>query len=685
MKTNIYLKSVMAIALTASLSACDENAWNDDLKGFKEKDDEPIEQVESVEYTMTDADYATVSTASENVAMAGDELKNALAAVKTNKAFSTQIPAQEYAPAFLASKYYYLNDGSSVQLTYNERQNLPAVLNDAMAANAYTVDEVDYQEVVWESETDYVESFSPSKPASRYISRILSENVTAENPYCVVTYNVSNQDPVFGGSSKPVEWEMSSTIGSATLNAAISCKGVITAVCAQGYMVTDKSGSILVYMGREFDSSSVAVGQQVEIDGTVGSYNTGLQITGSSASVTVVGEQAVTYPAPKAMSQGDIETFAARTGNHLGIYASIKGTVKVNGYNINIILDPDATDMGSIYQATADQKDKLVDGSQVTVEGYAISVSQKAPNRFVNFVVTKVNGVAVKAARHASRAASVKVPSEVEKALYVFSNGAWAPAADFSVLNPADYKAMGQTYSNFNSAADARKYLARYLSVNYPYAAADDVENILYEVYNSTEKKNVFMADQYTFNGTEWVLNTGITTVTNQFVKVKGAWIYDPTVHITLAVGRNIPESARYYQACVDWVYENICVPMGDTSIKSGKFYVTSFGNNEYYSGASAYQNNVDLRPSAAREQYAAGYEGMTDEQVVATMKERFIKEVMPGALATLYPDAKPMDGVDLYYEITFGAYTGTTTTYTARFKVVGPGKFEGESCTWDN
>lgn len=682
MKTNIYLKSVMAIALTASLSACDENAWNDDLKGFKEKDDEPIEQVESVEYTMTDADYATVSSASENVAMAGDELKNALAAVKTNKAFSTQIPAQEYAPAFLASKYYYLNDGSSVQLTYNERQNLPAVLNDAMAANAYTVDEVDYQEVVWESETDYVESFSPSKPASRYISRILSENVTAENPYCVVTYNVSNQDPVFGGSSKPVEWEMSSTIGSATLNAAISCKGVITAVCAQGYMVTDKSGSILVYMGREFDSSSVAVGQQVEIDGTVGAYNKGFQINGTTASVTVVGEQAVNYPAAKTMTGAEVDQAITRTDNELAQYVQIKGTAVISGNFVNINIAGAETAQGSIYQATDAQKALFSDGAEVTVEGYFIAISG---GRFFNMIPTKVNGVAVKAARHASRAASVKVPSEVEKALYVFSNGAWAPAADFSVLNPADYKAMGQTYSNFNSAADARRYLAKYLSVNYPYAAADDVENVLYEVYNSSEKKNVFMADQYTFNGTEWVLNTGITTVTNQFVKVKGAWIYDPTVHITLAVGRNIPESARYYQACVDWVYENICVPMGDTSIKSGKFYVTSFGNNEYYSGASAYQNNVDLRPSAAREQYAAGYEGMTDEQVVATMKERFIKEVMPGALATLYPDAKPMDGVDLYYEITFGAYTGTTTTYTARFKVVGPGKFEGESCTWDN
>ena len=36
--------------------ACDENSWNDHLDGFEEFEDEPFTQVETVEYTLTNAD-----------------------------------------------------------------------------------------------------------------------------------------------------------------------------------------------------------------------------------------------------------------------------------------------------------------------------------------------------------------------------------------------------------------------------------------------------------------------------------------------------------------------------------------------------------------------------------------------------------------------------------------------------
>jgi hypothetical protein len=60
------------------------------------------------------------------------------------------------------------------------------------------------------------------------------------------------------------------------------------------------------------------------------------------------------------------------------------------------------------------------------------------------------------------------------------------------------------------------------------------------------------------------------------------------------------------------------------------------------------------------------------------------MNEVMPGALATLHPDAKPIDGIDVIYTINFYAYTGSTVAYTARFRVVGVGQFEPIDCTWD-
>ena len=210
--------------------------------------------------------------------------------------------------------------------------------------------------------------------------------------------------------------------------------------------------------------------------------------------------------------------------------------------------------------------------------------------------------------------------------------------------------------------------------------------NVAYLYYDSKAKVTSYACDPYICGEDGvWTLNTGITAVTNQFVRNAGKWMYDPCVTITLPAGKGQELSTKYYQACVNWVYENICVPLGDTDIKSGKFYVSSYGNNENYIGTSAYQGNVDLRPSAAKGQYPAEYQDMDDAAVVALEKTRFMNEVMPGALATLHADAVPVDGIDVIYTINFYAYDGSATTlYTARFRVTAPGKFEPIDCTWD-
>ena len=420
----------------------------------------------------------------------------------------------------------------------------------------------------------------------------------------------------------------------------------------------------------------------MNISGEIGAYNGGLQVTGSSATAEVVGEQAVTYPAPKVYTGAELDQAITRTGEYTAIYAQIKGTAVISGNYVNITIDGAEKAQGSLYQGTDAQKAAFTNGAAVTVTGYFITVSG---GRYVNFVVTAVDGKAVnKARRHnVKKAPAVEVPTTTDYVLYQYNGSRWVVADGFVTLSPADYRALGQSYNNI-SAADAKAYLPKFLAVNYPYAKADATKNVMYLVYDSTSKKSVYYCDQYVYNGTEWTLNDGIETETSQFVMNKNKWIFDPTVYITLTYGRNQTFSATYYQACVDWVYENICVPLGDTSIKSGLFYVSKYGNNEYYSGTSAYQNNVDLRPGSAREQYAAGWEGYTDEEIVKTMKDRFFKEVFPVALAKLHPDAKPLDGLDQLYNITFGAYDGTETKYyVAIYKVTAPGTFEPVSCTW--
>ncbi|MDD5838581.1 MAG: hypothetical protein PUC94_00805 [Bacteroidales bacterium] len=680
MNTKIFFSLMAAAAVSATLNGCDDNAWNDKLDGFKDKENEPLTEVQTIEYTMTDADYASVSSNKTNQALAGEDLANALANVGKQKCFSEQIPAEDYAPALLASKYYYLDNGSAVNLTYRQSVGLPAYLADAAAAELYTVTEDDYKNTVWESAEDYVNGFAPSKPASRYLSRILAANVSDDAGYCIVSYNQSNQEPVFGnvgGGQQPEPWKPGNTIGQATLNADIEAQAVVTGICAQGYIVTDASGSILVYMGSSFDASSVQIGQQLNITGVIGAYNKGLQITGSSATVEVVGTQKVTYPSAEVVNGAKLDELGARTDNELAKYITITGKVVVSGNNINIEVDGAATTKGSVYQGTPAQKALFTDGATVTVTGWFIAVA--GGNRYANMVVTAVDGKPVAAApRH--RAAAVEVPMTAHNAVYTYTDGRWSEATDFVVLQPGDYTDMGQKYQNLTNA---NQLLPTYLKQKFPYAAAEAVKNVLYLYFNSATKETYYICDQYVYNGSEWTLNNGIETVTRQFVKNAGKWMYDPSVVITLPSGRNQAFSATYYQACVDWVYENICVPLGDTSITSGLFYVSKYGNNDYYSGASAYQNNVDIRGASAREQYAAGFEGMTDDQISELIKKRFFEEVFPAAISKIHADVEPIPGLDYTYTFNFYAYNGSTIACQAVYKVVGKGQFEPVKCVW--
>lgn len=237
----------------------------------------------------------------------------------------------------------------------------------------------------------------------------------------------------------------------------------------------------------------------------------------------------------------------------------------------------------------------------------------------------------------------------------------------------------GKTYGNLTKA-QADYALPIFLKQTFPYAQAGNQQFI---VFNCNDVK-AYVGRQYIFDGAEWAENDGIEETTLQFVRQGGSWKADPSVVLVLPSGKGQELSATYYQACTDWVYENIDVPLGSTSITSGFGYVTSYGNNEYYSGTSAYLNNVDLRADKAAAQYPEGYAGMSDAEIVALMKKRFETEVMPGVLAKLHPEAAPMEGVQVTYTITFGTYDGSNHTETIRFEVTAPGTFTFLDCTWN-
>lgn len=699
---------ICGAALALTLVACDENAWNDEyLKGFEEP---VITKKETVVYDMTSSDIKKLVNLTANKALAEQRGESAaLAAVGENGFFTAEITPEHYAPAWLdslsgvkGSPVYYLSEKSTLKLNFPTSDALPEELTAIQTASNITVGELQYQDV-WGSETDYVEAFTPSKPAAKFLPEILTElaDETVSN-FAVVTYNVAQQDPVFGGSGQQPEepaFEMSSVVSSITLGGNYTINGVVSAICKQGYILSDLSGSILVYYGSAFDMSAYAIGQQRTVSGKCAAFGGCLQISSTGISDELVGVQEYTYPTPIACDGAMFEQYSVDrqalkaqdpTNGGLCDYVEIQGaTFTQSGNYINFTVPgADQTKAeGSGYQLPAATISILNVGNPVTARGYIIGCSGKA---YVTFLVTEVDGnkpsFAPAKANAATSRGGVKMATTEQKAVYKHDGTTWSACTDVYALNATDYEQMG-VKSNL-TATQAATFLPIYMSNKQPYAQEGATYYVVYNLNNGdTTVKN--FCSRATYTGTEWALTT-INNDMMQFVRAgKGNgwsnWVYDPSIYIDLPGGRGA-SSAPFWQACVDWVYEHIDVPQfGSTSITSGIGYVTSFGNNDYFCGASAYQCNVDLRVSAARKQTPSVYKSMSDEEVVATIKDNFQSIVMPAVLAATYPDAQPGKGVDLYYVISFVMYNGSSHNEVIRYLVSAPGTFEYVDCTWND
>ncbi|MFH8143314.1 MAG: hypothetical protein K1V88_07825 [Muribaculaceae bacterium] len=681
MKKTIYLP-LLAIGAMAALTGCDENAWNDHLDGF-DSTFAPTE-VKTIEYTLTDADYAAIASNKQNKALAEqNDASQALAALSGNKYFTEKITAAEYVPAFLGSTAPYMmyTDGSSIRLTYNISVGLPEEVTESAGAWNLSVSEEFYKTAVWESDENYIVGFAPEKPASRYLPAAIQASIGAdaqEGKYAIISYLEAEQNPIFGnvggGDEPPSGFQMSDVLGDIAAGDGATVDGVVGGACGAGFVLTDLGGSIFVYMGGGYDPTTYPVGTQLHLEGEATSFKGNLQIA-QGAMIDKVGTQEYTFPAATVYDGAALDAALTRPADQLAIYASISGKVVVSGNNINIEVAGAETAKGSIYYATDAQREKLTDGTYVEVTGWFISISG---SRYCNFVVDHLNFLTNAPAKAGSRGLAAPVSTVEKNAVYRYDGSRWVVPENFVILNPADYTAMGLN----GSLSQPDAYLPTFLKLKYPYAKADDVKYVLY--YNSG-----YACAEYNFNGSEWIRFNGVETETSQFVRAGGKWMFDPNVTINLPYGKGQTASAPFYQACVDWVYENKCVPLGDTSIKSGKFWVTSYGNNDYYCGTSSYQNNVDLRAASARAQYSAGWEGYTDEEIVATMEERCDREVFPAVLSQFYPDAKPIDGLQVVYTINFYAYALTpagnyrTLPCVAKYEVTGVGQFTYLESQW--
>lgn len=229
-----------------------------------------------------------------------------------------------------------------------------------------------------------------TKKAAAQVSTDFEVEVTdlvEETQYEFRAYAVWNGETVYGSEMTFVTnaaVETVTPIADVELNGTYTMEGTVTALSSRGFILTDNSASILFYNASY--NLGYKVGQKLTVTGSISAYSKGLQIDGSTAVITEGELGSYTYPTPATADAAAIDAFIANTDNRLATYVSLTGDVTVSGNYYNITVDG-TTNQGSIYYPTDEIKAAITTGTNITVKGYAVSVSS---SRYYNLVATEV-------------------------------------------------------------------------------------------------------------------------------------------------------------------------------------------------------------------------------------------------------------------------------------------------------
>lgn len=613
MNRNLLMPVAVSLIL---LSGC---KYNDD--NFEGLDDmtQPTNLMK-IEYTLTDADYATISTNSVNKDSAAnhkpDDLSKDLANVKTNMYLTEKITGATYIPAFLLDKYYTADKGSSAKITYKYKEAMSSLLSEYASVKYLKPTDAEYKLVYGEN------AFAPylNEKTEGQMSKILNEKFKdAEKGTAVfVDYKLGE-----GQLENPLMWQNFEALPTGDLKE------------LKGWFISSTGDT--QWKVTSYDDNQYV---QYSANGTKGAC-VGWMVT-PAISVTA----------------GDYLAFDVTVGYYNASCLSILISENFDGKNVGTANWVDVTSDFSIPTKPTSGYGTFASAGKVSLSAYAgkkVYVAFKYEGDGANKKTTtyQIDNIMVGTSIPAN---SLSTPTYAVK---VYDGKNWKNKSNsVYVLTYADYGDMGQSKRYFTSDVPAVNYLPAYLSKMVAYPVDGDARVVVYRFYNG-KALNIY-SDEYTYSAEKarWELNTRIVDKTEQFVLSDGKWNFDPSTVVTLKAEKGNVEAAAFYQAITDWVKEN------------HPEYVTSYGNNDYYYGGSAYNNNFDFRPSAWKAQNASAYGSMSDADLTKLMFERLPEAFLPG-LKAIYGSADVVEGVDVFYTINFAIYDGSSTTqYTIKYKV---------------
>lgn len=243
-------------------------------------------------------------------------------------------------------------------------------------------------------------------------------------------------------------------------------------------------------------------------------------------------------------------------------------------------------------------------------------------------------------------------------------------------LKDADYEKIASLAKDndlkankyFATDNDAADYIPAWLKSCYPTADNGSTAKVTYKVVKVQMPSYAMGADAD--NDIELTDNTA------PFELIGKEWKYNPSVTLTLPNEKGNPVSKVFYNRITAWVNRTYDEPNGFDMFNPGG-YLNLYGDTEYFSGCTYYNNRVEWIAADAKSNTPSVYGAMSDEEVVATMQHN-LTITFGESLKEAYEDAEPVEGMEVTYTVNFMAYMEgkKLVPYTIKYLLTGKGDF---------
>jgi len=516
------------------LSSCDPMA-----EIYDDLDDMNTGYKNSVEYTLTEDDYAAIADLTTDV--------DASEWIGDMMYFTDEYSAADYVPDYLEVLYPALSEGSSAMISYKYNDEIPDDLVDYTDLDEYAMGSSDYQSADGKLQT--IGYFTPSYVPEVYIPLFLEGeiDVPESGDLAIAEYEYAAADPeiLYNYTTYEAFWEegFDSDLGVFT---AFSLVGDNQEWYKSGYGDDDYAKISGYDSGSRFDNDDYLISEEIDLTGETDIY--------------LNFRQAANY----VDGQWDF----------LKVYIS----TDFDGVNVATA----SWDEITIANWPAGNGWTFVEAGQTDISSYAgetIHIAFRYRSSTTIAATWEIDWVTLSNSTTADVVLGVE-PEEY-KAVYEFDGNDWLKSSDVYIVTVADYDAMGAPgqYDNFSADDKPVDYIPNLLSERFPLAGEESEKVVIYRYYTGVSGVyTITLADTYVYTDGEWMSTYQyVGDVTSQFLYSDGNWVFDPTVIFTM--------KSSDYQTIVNWVDVNL-----------GSSYVDSYGTQEFYTGAGSYYSNYDKR-----------------------------------------------------------------------------------------